>query len=136
RSAYAIAAALTLEGTPTSEAEAQLIADRYLGRYDGLQDWRKTTMTNVRAGAWTTPFGRSFQQDVIIGSGKGRIENQAWAFMPQSIAGDITSTAACNLHDLYKSSGKEIHIVATVHDAIYALARDEYTEWGLAQMEQ
>lgn len=127
RSAWAIAGALTIEGTPTSEEEAQAIADAYLGRYPGLQAWRAGTMDNVYADNWVTPFGRVFQQDTVAGNGRS-VQNAAWAFMPQSTASDICLTAAIDLQKWLKANGFKARICATVHDAIYTLSPVEEAE--------
>jgi len=117
RQARAIAAQLTLEGTPTTEEQAQAILDNYLGRYPQLRDWRADVMKGVKIGDWVTPFGRRFQQDILTYSNYGNVRNAALAFMPQSIASDICITAAMSIH---RQMPKGSHIFATVHDAIYA----------------
>jgi DNA polymerase-1 len=126
RSAWAIAGALTLDGTPTTEDEAQAIADNYLGRYAGLRAWRASTMQHVYDNDWNSPFGREFQMDVITGNIR-QVQNAAWAWKPQGIASDICLTAAIDIHQWMKSvdfGGGSI--CATVHDAIYALVPEQY----------
>lgn len=117
-----IAAMLTLEGAPTTLQEAQDIQDRYLNRYPGLNEWRINTMPLVVSGdELITPFGRRFHQDVVSDANFLRVQNQAWAFRPQSIASDICLRAAMMVHRHFTEESKYAgcHIIASVHDAIY-----------------
>jgi len=122
---------LTLEGTPTSQAEAQAIQDAYLNRYPGLRKWRDDTMPLVLSGdELITPFGRRFQQDVVTASTAQRVQNQAWAFRPQSIASDICLRAAMMVHERFTTDYRysDCHIIASVHDAIYCEAPESLAE--------
>lgn len=124
---------LTLDGHPTSIQEAAQIQDNYLGHYPGLQEWRNNTLPLVLAGDdLTTPFGRRFQQDVIVNDRKAlsRVQNQSWAFRPQSVASDICVRAAVNLWQEFADTHKykDCHIIALVHDAIYPEVPEELGE--------
>lgn len=134
-----VAFMLTMEGEPTSVNEAIAIQENYLGRYPGLDAWRKNTLPRVLAGdELITPFGRRFQQDVITDANLLRIQNQAWAFSPQSIASDICLRAAMWVHDAFmvREEFKDCHIIALVHDAIYAEVPEELGEQVRKLIEQ
>jgi DNA polymerase-1 len=129
--ATTVAHMLTMEGAPTSVLEAQLIELRYLGRYAGLREWRTETVRRVfRGDELITPFGRRFQQDVITGTTRNRVQNQAWAFQPQAIASDICVRAAMKVHRILEDNyGRNVKsgtgLTALVHDAQYAQCRAE-----------
>jgi DNA polymerase I-like protein with 3'-5' exonuclease and polymerase domains len=126
-SAGSVAQMLTLEGSPTSRDEAQSIQDGYLGIYPGLRHWRDYTMQDNRESNLLTPFGRQLQLDVITDATFNRARNQAWAFKPQSIATDICVHAALDLHyNILPDFGA--HLVASVHDALYAESPVEVAE--------
>jgi DNA polymerase-1 len=120
--APSVATLLTLEGTPTTAAEAAFIQNGYLGRYPGLRAWRASIGERVVAGDdLITPFGRRFQQDTVTAGYWRRI--QALAFTPQSIASDICVTAAIALHPLLLTM--DAHIIVLVHDQICAECPEE-----------
>lgn len=123
---------LTLMGAPTTPREAAAIQDGYLGRYEGLRAWREGVFPRVLDGDdLLTPFGRKFQQDVVTDKNKDRVRNQAWAFQPQSIASDICVSAALEIHKIFQAHPeRDTHICASVHDAIYGDAPEEWAEWG------
>lgn len=129
---------LTLAGAPTTVQEAAAIQTGYLGFYPGLQKWRLGVLPAVEAGDdLLTPFGRRFQQDVVTEANRHRIQNQAWAFQPQSIASDICVSAAMDVHTCFTKYNKDRgwHIIALVHDAIYAEGPSEHAEWAKAQIQ-
>lgn len=124
---------LSLDGHPTSIQEAAKMQDNYLGYYPGLQKWRNDTLPLVLNGDdLTTPFGRRFQQDVIVNDRRAlsRVQNQSWAFRPQSAASDICVRAAVNLWREFADTHKykDCHIIALVHDAIYPEVPEELGE--------
>lgn len=124
---------LSLDGHPTSIQEAAKMQDNYLGYYPGLQKWRDDTLPLVLNGDdLTTPFGRRFQQDVIVNDRRAlsRVQNQSWAFRPQSVASDICVRAAVNLWREFADTHKykDCHIIALVHDAIYPEVPEELGE--------
>jgi DNA polymerase I-like protein with 3'-5' exonuclease and polymerase domains len=123
--------------------DAYTMFNAYMARYPLLREWQEETMSYVRGdaidplwgvpGLWT-PFGRRFQQGVITKKNGWSIENAAIAFKPQSIGSDICLTAAISLHEklhLYKA-----RLVNSQHDALYAVAPEDYAEPVLKLMQK
>lgn len=125
--APSVATLLTLEGTPTTAREAAFIQQGYLGRYPDLRAWRTSISKRVLANDdLITPFGRRFQQDTVTAGYWRRIENQALAFSPQSIASDICVQAAMNLHNDLRNL--DAHIIVLVHDQICVECAEDIAE--------
>jgi DNA polymerase I-like protein with 3'-5' exonuclease and polymerase domains len=112
-------------------------------RYSMLRPWQEETMSYVRGdsidplwgvpGLWT-PFGRRFQQGVIVEKNAWSIKNAAIAYKPQSSASDVCLTAAISLHEqlhLYNA-----RLVNSQHDALEALAPEAHAEAVLKLMER
>lgn len=132
RRARAIAEQLNDEGVPTTVDFAQSVIDNYLATYPSLFEWREWVQKEVLSGELKTRFGRRFQQDYIPESSEVKVGNAALAFIPQSTASDICLTAALELKEVIHS---DVRLVATVHDAIYAIApAGKIAEHTLSQM--
>ncbi len=117
-------------------ADAQRMLDAYMNRYKMIRPWQEEVMDYVRGietdpqwgvpGLWT-PFGRRFQQGIITEKNGWSIKNAAVAYKPQSIGGDITVTAALDLHtgDLPRLNSR---LVGLIHDAIYVIGPERHAE--------
>lgn len=135
RQAGAIAAELGI-----SRAKAQAIINNYLFTAFGFAAWREEIIAAAtdlsKRSILVTPFGRTFQSEVITGKNANAIEREALSFLPQGTASDICLTTAIRIHPIIKSMGG--HIVALIHDAIIAEAPNPViaTEIGFLTMKE
>jgi DNA polymerase-1 len=116
RQAFAIGQELKM---PTRDA--QRIITNYFNAAPEFYEWRQTVTAKVLdlQGDLITPFGRTFQSELITGRNRQNVINSGLAFLPQSTASDLCVVAAMEVHDhLTTMYQDDAVIIATIHDAI------------------
>lgn len=130
RGARAIAKAI---GLPVEDVDE--IIRNYFEAYPDLARWRDEIAQAITDPAYshllTTPFGRTFQSEVVTGRNWNSVRNAALAFPVQSTANDICLDAAMQVNRQAEEFGARIR--ALVHDAILLECPPE-TAGDLARM--
>jgi uracil-DNA glycosylase family 4 len=100
--------------------KAQQYIDDYFRVIPDVVRWRKEVHEQIFKGgqALRTPFGRKRRYWLITKENKHDIEKEALAFLPQSIASDLTLHSLINLRKRFH--GTDARIRLTVHDSILA----------------
>lgn len=127
RQAKAIAKALDIE-----VAEAQKVINDILRANPVFAQWRQDVMeaavNPAKRDMLVTPFGRTFEAEVISHRNRHSIINAALAFGPQSTASDICLQAAVMIHKALQENGSKTHIVCLVHDEILCEGPEDEAE--------
>lgn len=106
-------------------------AERYIREFFSLipdvVQWRKQVHETIFKGgqALATPFGRKRRFWLITRENKNDIEKEALAFLPQSIASDLTLNSLIRARRLFGDSASAPKVRLTVHDSILIEAREE-----------
>lgn len=102
--------------------EAQRIIDYFLNSFPLFKQWREDVMdAAIYEGdreMLVTPFGRSFNSEVITHRNRQNVINAGLAFLPQSTASDLCLTAAIWTNNYFRVEGWDAKIVSLVHDNI------------------
>lgn len=103
-----------------STARAQKYIDDFFGVIPDVVRWRSSVHEQIFKGgqALQTPFSRKRRFWLITHENKHDIEKEALAFLPQSIASDLTLSSLIRLRK--KFSDSEARIRLTIHDSIIA----------------
>jgi DNA polymerase-1 len=107
-------------------------AERYIREFFGMipdvVKWRKDVHEKLFKGGQSlqTPFGRKRRFWLVTRENKHDIEKEALAFLPQSIASDLTLSSLVRMRKYFETNMAEAKIRITVHDSIIAEAPIEY----------
>jgi uracil-DNA glycosylase family 4 len=100
--------------------KAQEYIDNFFAAIPEVVAWRKQVHEQIFKGgqALQTPFGRKRRFWLITRENKHDIEKEALAFLPQSIASDLTLNSLIRLRQAFGSSKDSPKVRLTVHDSI------------------
>jgi DNA polymerase-1 len=100
--------------------KAQQYIDDFFRAIPDVVRWRKQVHEQIFKGgqALQTPFGRKRRFWLITRENKHDIEKEALAFLPQSIASDLTLNSLIRLRQSFGRSAHSPKVRLTVHDSI------------------
>lgn len=116
RTAHGIADEFSTYTNIMTTREAQDIIDTFMGLIPQVVEWREWIRKQVLSGQdLVTHFGRHHRVWLITRENVKDVINEAWAFIPQSTANDITLDSACRLQPIFGNSAR---LRIPVHDSL------------------
>lgn len=135
RQAPAIADQLTTEGIPTSVETAQGYVDGFFRAAPKYREWFYAQHRQaLETGRSVTPFGRVRRWNLITRENRAHVLNQSVNFPIQSVASDITLSAAIRIQPILKERGLG-SILFLVHDSLCYQLREGREAEGIALIE-
>jgi len=107
------------EGLGIPVKRAKEILDTYMDMFPNIRKWQTSIINKVfhEDGTLYTPFGRRRTYPLITNDNAKDIKNEALAFIPQSVASDITLNAMMALVD------EDFDVRLFIHDAVVVQVR-------------
>lgn len=125
--AYRQSAATFQEKHNIPEDEAQRFIDWWWKNFSGVAQWEKQIEVDIRSkGVLTTPFGRKRRFHLLTKENLQASYREGINFYPQSIASELTLSAALVIADEIDSNRAALFL--SVHDSILADVEESYID--------
>lgn len=128
--AYGRGAEAISKAFKVSVYEAERFIKEFFDMVPDVVQWRKDVHEMLFKGGQSlqTPFGRRRRFWLVTRENKHDIEKEALAFLPQSIASDLTLSSLVRMRRTFGTGASAPKIRITVHDSILVEAPKEHKE--------